>query len=76
MAKKRTGEYLNVDAFETLAQRQANLFELAIISLMPRDVLGAIKDRIGLALIYLEDGADITAIKILKQFLGEYTGEA
>ena len=58
-----------MEDFEKQIGRKANLFELSLVGVIPRDVYGAIKDRIGLALIYLDDGAQNTAIEILKEFL-------
>jgi hypothetical protein len=45
-----------------------NLFELSVISVMPDDVYYEIKNRIELALTYLEDGAVNTARDILLTF--------
>jgi hypothetical protein len=44
------------------------LFELSIISVMPRDVYREIKKRIELARTYLEDRAVNTAKDILRTF--------
>jgi hypothetical protein len=70
MAKKRFNKGSGIDKFEETAGRKANLFELSVIEVMSRDAYGAIKDRMSLALNCLEDGAECTAIEILKDFLG------
>jgi hypothetical protein len=49
--------------------QEMSLFELSVISVMPRDVFGEIKSRLELALTYLEDGAPNTAKDILERFL-------
>jgi hypothetical protein len=69
MAKKKFNKGSGIDEFEETAGRKANLFELSVLAVMPRDVYGAIKDRMGLALDCLEAGAENTAIEILKDFL-------
>jgi hypothetical protein len=46
-----------------------SLFELSLISVMPHDVYQEIKNRISLALTYLEDGAINTSGDILRSFL-------
>ena len=55
--------------FEAIAKRQPTLFEMSLISAMPGDVYKEIKERMELVETYLEDGACITALSILKEFL-------
>jgi hypothetical protein len=57
--------------FEEKTGRKANLFDLSVIAVMPRDVYEEIKKRVGLALYLLEDGAPNTAADILKGLLGD-----
>jgi hypothetical protein len=51
-----------------------SLFELSIISVMPRDVYHEIKERIELALMSLESGTVDTARNILRNFFVNRSG--
>jgi hypothetical protein len=69
MAKKTTAEGRRLAEYEKTAGRPASLCEMNLLAVMPWEVYVAIKDRLDLVLIYLEDGAEKTAQAILKEFL-------
>jgi hypothetical protein len=55
-------------------ESEMNLFELSIVSAMPVGIYGEIRNRVELALTYLEDGAGNTAASILRDFLKKGIG--
>lgn len=74
MAKQRKRKERNgVAEFEEKIGREANLFELSVIGIMSSDIYGAIRERLGLVLHYIESGRNDSAIDILDKFLGSST---